>query len=1021
MSDPVDIVHDVIALIKRNEGAGQFGSFSGTVYDAAWLSMISKQHHAHKELLFPECFDYVLRSQQEDGAWVSNTSRVDGILNSLASLLSLLTRQRSIGKDSIEASMLRRHTDRAYLAVERLLQHWDVKSTVHVGFEILVPGLLRQLESFEIHFEFSGHPALVQLHDQKLKRFDPKIVYSTKSTTLLHSLEAFVGSIDFAKVSHHCSEALGILGSPAATAAYLINSTNWDDRAEAYLKTVFEAYGKTGAVPSAYPTSMFELSWTISTLLTPEVVSCQLPEHEKQELAQFWLKCLDRQGGVVGFAPGILIDADDTARALMTLQQLGKPMNPDRLIESFEAENCFRTYTLEGSPSLSANCHVLMSILGCSDLISYETQIQKAIVYLLEAEESGSLSDKWNLSPQYSRMLLMQAFQLIMQRHNSGSLERLPASITDDRIPSSICRLLSQTILAQNINGSWDDSQEVTAYSVLTIVHCLSLPWSDAIKRQVNQHVSRGREYLLNGHSEKVEYLWIEKVSYRSSLLHSTYHSAALNIRTAEYQWSSGIRDIFFLAPDITRRTTKLFSSLPLFHDSRLSTVDDLFLVEANILSRRLKSCRDELFTRDDIPMTADKYLEFIPAIWVACNHNSQYSLSAKVVWEMILLSLYNFQVDEYMESVVVKLSASELKTLTTLLRQACEVRSETTTKAVSPAADERESSTLKAEKSLNGIKAKDPFPVDQVGSEVVAKAFQTLFRFIQHVIDHWSVLRSPSSQRHEVAEQILKFLQAHIRHNQDNLLLAGQRTQTVSFGTTQQAFKTKTNYYDWIHSVASIDTSCPYSFLFFAGLIDDRGRNCFDGARATYLSKSLSTHLAAMCRQYNDYGSAKRDAEECNLNSLDFPDFRSEEETNDGPVPLSSAKSANGGQSETGRQARKKHTIPPETRLNGKKRKLRSSGGTEDGGAEAVVVEDHITNPSSPSQPLSYPTPSSSAKSNLLAIAEFERESMLLALEKLKGILADETVRKLQVFIDVTDAFGQIYVQQDIASRVKN
>jgi hypothetical protein len=35
-----------------------------------------------------------------------------------------------------------------------------------------------------------------------------------------------------------------------------------------------------------------------------------------------------------------------------------------------------------------------------------------------------------------------------------------------------------------------------------------------------------------------------------------------------------------------------------------------------------------------------------------------------------------------------------------------------------------------------------------------------------------------------------------------------------------------------------------------------------------------MTRHLAVMCRQYNDYGSLVRDAEEGNLNSIDFAEF---------------------------------------------------------------------------------------------------------------------------------------------------
>ena len=47
--------------------------------------------------------------------------------------------------------------------------------------------------------------------------------------------------------------------------------------------------------------------------------------------------------------------------------------------------------------------------------------------------------------------------------------------------------------------------------------------------------------------------------------------------------------------------------------------------------------------------MTEDKYLEFLPTIWVACNYVSGHALSLNVVWDMVFLSLLNYQMDEYM------------------------------------------------------------------------------------------------------------------------------------------------------------------------------------------------------------------------------------------------------------------------------------------------------------------------------------------------------------------------------------
>ncbi|KAL9012654.1 MAG: hypothetical protein Q9173_002593 [Seirophora scorigena] len=227
---PIEIIRHIIALHDEHESASRFGSFSGAVYDTAWLSMISKGDGERKDPLFPECFAHLLESQQDDGAWGATASQADGILNTLAGLLALAHRQRSSVSGSLNSKSLDWRIERGSSAIQGLLQDWDPSQSLQVGSEILIPSLLRQLKSFDIHFRFPGHSALMDLHNQKLRKFNPTLVYSAKATTLLHALEAFVGLIDLDQAAHHCSEVSGILGSPAATAAYLMNTSIWDDR-----------------------------------------------------------------------------------------------------------------------------------------------------------------------------------------------------------------------------------------------------------------------------------------------------------------------------------------------------------------------------------------------------------------------------------------------------------------------------------------------------------------------------------------------------------------------------------------------------------------------------------------------------------------------------------------------------------------------------------------------------------------------------------------------------------------------
>lgn len=237
-----------------------YGTFSAAIYDTAWMCMIYEKDDSNA-FAFPQSFQYLLETQDSDGTWTSMQARADSIINTLAALLAMVKRKVHISSDSDEGKMLEQRIKRAKEGTITLLKSCNLEEVDYVGFEVLVLSLLRQLDELGIRIEFSGRAGLTRLCDEKLQKFSPQIVYSGQQTTLLHSLEALTGMIDFDKVKHHCSAEVGIMGSPSATASYLINASEWDPRAYSYLQTVVEASGNSGAVPSAFPTSIFEISW----------------------------------------------------------------------------------------------------------------------------------------------------------------------------------------------------------------------------------------------------------------------------------------------------------------------------------------------------------------------------------------------------------------------------------------------------------------------------------------------------------------------------------------------------------------------------------------------------------------------------------------------------------------------------------------------------------------------------------------------------------------------------------------
>lgn len=264
------------SLVQRLAAGCQnsnLGSATVTIYDTAWVSMVTKTEGGEVTWVFPECFQFVLENQLPNGGWQCYSTHDDGLLNTLAALLAIRKQaNRNDMRFCPNVSDLEDRISKATTYLRESLQHWDVDESLHVGFEILIPALLSLLESENIQFAFTGRERLERLRAKKLSSFDPEMLYRAPST-FLHSLEAFIDQIDFDRLSHH--KVYGsMMASPASTAAYLMRSSIWDDEAELYLrKTLREGSGNgTGAVPSVFPMPIFEVSWVRCSMYSPEIL-----------------------------------------------------------------------------------------------------------------------------------------------------------------------------------------------------------------------------------------------------------------------------------------------------------------------------------------------------------------------------------------------------------------------------------------------------------------------------------------------------------------------------------------------------------------------------------------------------------------------------------------------------------------------------------------------------------------------------------------------------------------------------
>ena len=264
------LVNDAKSLMQRAmryyDREYGFGTMSCAPYDTAWVALVAKTVDGEKQWLFPECFEYLLATQSSSGGWTDSvgTAKIDSILNTAGPLLALKCHAANPLQLNHGTQLLEDRITKATAALRSQLAAWDVSTTDHVGFEIIVPAMLDLLEQVDdsLVFIFDAKAPLMKINHAKMSRFRPEYLYGQQRMTALHSLESFIGKIDFDKVSHHKTNG-SMLGSPSSTAAYLMHSSKWDEESEAYLRNVikFAAGQNNGAVPSAFPSTYFETSW----------------------------------------------------------------------------------------------------------------------------------------------------------------------------------------------------------------------------------------------------------------------------------------------------------------------------------------------------------------------------------------------------------------------------------------------------------------------------------------------------------------------------------------------------------------------------------------------------------------------------------------------------------------------------------------------------------------------------------------------------------------------------------------
>jgi halimadienyl-diphosphate synthase len=470
---------------------------AGTAYDTAWLASIPAERRKNSAY-FPSALQWLVEHQYDDGSWGGSLRyEHDRLLCTLAALPAVAT----FGRRSADRACVQRGT--RYLWQHAHLLKGEAMELV--GFELLLPALVKRAQQ-------AGIPVPPHLNaydrqrEEKLRLLPAAALYSP-FTTAAHSLEFLGDQADLPGLRATLAANGAIGNSPAATAYYYTRSG--DANALAYLEG---CVSRTDGVmaPVLHPCETFETLWAAYHLRLAGIPSqLLLSQTERVDLRR------ELAAGGVALSPTFPIpDADDTAVALLLLQDLGIPADVSVLERFAGRDGHYVTFPFERHSSVGVNVHVLHVLSSLPDQARHRAVVDRLLAYLAGEQRDGLYwLDKWHISPYYATA------------HALCVLSQLPAAYQATAQPL-IARSAEWLRQTQNQDGSWgffgQATAEETAYAVLGLATLQGEQRSPRDRQRCLAAV-RSLDSVMHAASSSEETcfppMWIDKCLYRPTLV----------------------------------------------------------------------------------------------------------------------------------------------------------------------------------------------------------------------------------------------------------------------------------------------------------------------------------------------------------------------------------------------------------------------------------------------------------------------------------------------------------------------
>jgi len=667
-------------------------------------------------------------------------------------------------------------------------------------------------------------------------------------------------------------------------------------------------------------------------------------------------------------------DADNTAKAISTLRLLGKSPSPQGLLLRFETQNFFKTFTQDRTPRFSTNCLVLKALLDLLPGNGEQTpQVEKTIKYIANrwSTTNGNIHDESNVSLTYPLMLMINSFTRLANLWEQGVVPVLDDLVLKDKVFLCLFQALTRLMQTQNSDGSWGQGRrcETTAYAILSLTKLALFSSAPRVKSRLTQAIETGRLFLSHNFHPICEpdQVWTGKTTSGSSILFQAYVLAALHAPLSGPVAGKSLEKLYEIPLARIVIQTKYYNKQQWFANVPIWQVQAC-LVESYLFLPQLRELRFAVFP--SASLSEDRYFDSVPFTWIAPNTINGRLVGFEYLFHMMILSLFNRQLEDYIENVINKVFAGCLFEVEELVYGIFEeLQTPVSRISLSESHEDRPSTSANYTSPISATQT-------------------VLRRFISRILNHPCVLEASKHDRNQVQSELLAFLLGRI--SQLSFKAAGETIINQSGAPS-------------VSKTATDQTDHPYTFAFLACLVGNRSP-FRDGIKWDFLDSSEHQYLAAdLCRHLSIISFMSNTVLD-DANSRDHP-----------PQCRSKLRSISIGSS---RDSSSRSVSPASTT---------SSYYTNGGDSPVSALSSNTSAPSTPAsvdswKPLQYKPKSTDQAPNqslqLSRLLSHERKCLNICLDSLaEAGINQSTADIISLFVDVSELSEHIYADPNIGS----